>query len=431
VIKEGHVQAGDEIVRTRIGPHALSVADVDALLYLPNRDVAKLRSVIDVPALSPGWQRSFRELLDADGNASTTASPVGVEPGWSGFRRLLVADVVAESADVVSVHLASEDGGPLPEPKAGQYLPLRVAGAGDPAPIRSYSLSSAPRAGRYRISVKREPKGLVSAYLHTQVRTGAILEVAAPRGDFVLTENRKPVLLISAGIGITPVLAMLHHLAAHQSRREVWWIHTAKDPGHHPFADEAHRLLQALSNAHEHTFYTAVETERRASRPLSHRRVNRAALTALGVPGAAIAYVCGPATFMTDMHNALRDLGVDPNEIHSELFGARPPINPGISDLSPTPPHLPAGPPGTGPLVTFSRSGLAVRWSDAYPSLLELAEACDVPTRFACRAGVCHTCTTPIVSGDIIYDPSPLERPDTGEALICCARAGTDLVLDL
>jgi MOSC domain-containing protein YiiM len=251
VITEGRVQAGDEIIRTRVGRHALSVADIDALLYLPDRDLQLLRAAVDIPALSPGWQQSFRELLDAaDTGGRAGAPPVGVKPGWAGFRRLRVEQLVPETPTVMSVYLAADDGTPLPSPHAGQYLTLRVAGAGEPAPVRSYSLSSSPDADTYLISVKREEHGLVSAYLHRTLRPGSVLEVAAPRGEFVLTDENNPLLLISAGVGVTPVLAMLHQLAAAKSTREVWWIHTARDATQNAFAEEAHGLLQLLPRAH-------------------------------------------------------------------------------------------------------------------------------------------------------------------------------------
>src|SRR5262249_19526774 len=152
-------------------------------------------------------------------------------------------------------------GASLPKPAAGQYLTVRVNDAGDPAPVRSYSLSSGPDTGTYRISVKREPHGVASSWLHTNLRTGSVLEIAAPRGEFVLTDDDGPILLISAGIGITPVLAMLHVLAAARSTRTVWWIHVTRSAGQEAFATEAAGLLDALPNARRCTFYTAPDAD--------------------------------------------------------------------------------------------------------------------------------------------------------------------------
>jgi ferredoxin-NADP reductase/MOSC domain-containing protein YiiM len=432
VIVEGQVRAGDEIVRTRVGPHAVTIADVDALLYLPDRDIERLRTALDVPALSPGWQQSFRELLDADGHGTAAGPPaIGVEPSWPGFRRLRVAELVPETSTVTSVYLAADDGGALPAALAGQYVTVRAAGAGEPAPVRSYSISSTPGDTTYRISVKREPHGVVSTFLNTQLRAGTLLDVAAPRGEFVLTDGTNPVLLVSAGVGATPVMAMLHQLAAAGSTRDVWWIHVARDASQHAFAVEAHRLLQSLPSAHERIFYTAADAELPPDGPVVRGRPTQDALTALDLPAGATAYICGPAAFMTDIQGALVALGVAPDRVHTELFGALPAINPGLTDTDRPAPHQPPGAAGTGPQVTFARSGLIVRWSGRDRSLLELADACDVPTRWSCRTGVCHTCVTPILAGAVSYAPDPLEPPGPGEVLVCCSQPDSDVVLDL
>ena len=155
VITEGHIQAGDQIVKTSAGPHALSVAETDALLYLPDRDPARLRLATDIPALSPGWQQSFHELLTApDGEGPATPAD-GAEPAWTGFRPLKVTTVVSESLAVSSIYLQATDHKPLPQAEPGQYLTLRISGAGQPAPIRSYSLSSAPGASTGSVSRTR------------------------------------------------------------------------------------------------------------------------------------------------------------------------------------------------------------------------------------------------------------------------------------
>src|SRR4051812_7073748 len=154
VITEGKVQAGDDIVRPRRGRHELSVSDIDALLYLPDRNIDQLRKVVDVAALSPGWQQSFHELLAAHESSGVAGvPPIGVEPGWNGFRVLRVIAVQRESPSVLSIRLGADDSAPLPSGLPGQYLTVRIPGAAEPAPLRSYSLSGAPRNGEYRISV--------------------------------------------------------------------------------------------------------------------------------------------------------------------------------------------------------------------------------------------------------------------------------------
>ena len=332
---------------------------------------------------------------------------------------------------MASIYLASADGQPLPAARPGQYLTLRVADAGQPPPVRSYSLSSAPGAGAYRISVKQEPHGVVSGYLHGTLREGMVLDAAAPRGDFILEDGPGPVLLISAGIGVTPVLAMLHRLAAQRTEREVWWLHAARGPAEHALAGEAHELLAALPHARERVFYSAATAEEAGRAHATAGRLTTARLAELGIPAAAAAYICGPAAFMADLQDALTSLGIAAGRIHTELFAALPAINPGLTAQARPAPHPPAGPPGTGPLITFARSGLSVPFGAAYRSVLDLADACDVPTRWSCRTGVCHTCTTPLLSGDIGYSPEPLEPPLSGEILPCCAQPRSDLVLDM
>ena len=297
--------------------------------------------------------------------------------------------------------------------------------------MRSYSLSSAPGAGAYRISVKHEPHGLASTYLTSRLRPDEMLAVAAPRGDFVLDQGTGPVLLVSAGIGVTPVVSMLHQLAAQHSARDVWWIHGARGPAEHPLAAEAHVLLAALPNAREHLFYSAATPAEVRSAHAKPGRLTADKLAALGLPPGGNAYICGPESFMADMQHALTAAGIAPARIHTELFGALPSVNPGLVGQTRPPPHQPPGAPGTGPLVTFARSGISTPFPTGNGSVLELADACDIPTRWSCRTGVCQTCITPLLLGDISYSPAPLDTPNGGQVLICCAQPHSDIVLDM
>jgi len=441
VLTEGLVRAGDEIVKIAGGPEEMTVAEIDGLLYLPGHPRPQLERALRIPALSPGWQSSLRALLDeADrgdgarrGNSGLTT--VGPPPAWPGFRPLEVVRIEPESASVFSLTLASVDRKPLPAAQAGQFLTVRLQANAQSAPtIRSYSISSGPDAETYRVSVKQEPHGLASTYLRQRVKAGDTVDVAAPRGTFLLRPAETPVLLLSAGIGATPVLAMLHALAEEPTRRTVWWLHAARDGENHPFADEARDLLSRLPAARSVIVY---------SRPLAgdrpgvdytvSGRLTAERIRALQPPQDADAYICGPDAFMADMMTALQTCGLPPSRIHTEVFGAREALTPGLATEPVRSPHQPAHAPVgvSGPAVSFARSGLTVPWHPDYGTLLELAEACDVPARWSCRTGVCHTCETTLLAGGVGYSPEPVEPPAEGSALICCSTPTADLVLDI
>lgn len=434
VLREGTVRAGDKIVQVASGPGAMTVAEVDALLYLPGHPRQQVLRALRIPALPDGWKTSFRALLEQPGpggNPGLTA--VSPPPAWPGFRPLTVTAVRPEGESVVSVYLADPGGVPVPAALAGQFLTLRLPVAAGAAPLlRSYSLSGPPAAQSYRISVKREPHGAGSRFIHDRLRAGDRLEAAAPRGTFLLRSGTEPVLLISAGVGATPVLAMLHGLAAAGSDRDIWWVHGARNMGEEPFAAESRSLVGALRHGHRHICYSRPDPGDVQGRDYQTAgRVSPALLSGLGLPRNADAYVCGPAAFMAEVSAALVGLGVEGARIHTEIFGAAPSLTPGIAPAASRPPHLPAGPPGEGAEVAFARSGLTARWNDSYASLLELAEACDVPVRWSCRTGVCHTCETALLSGAVGYAPQPVDDPADGNALICCSRPTSDLALDL
>jgi len=438
VLREGAVQAGDEIIQVAAGAEAMTVAEVDALLYLPGHPRQRVLRALRIPALPDSWKASFQAMLGqaeapggASGNAGLTA--VSPPPAWPGFRPLAVTAVEPESDSVVSVHLADPGGTPVPPALPGQFLTLRLNVSPGAQPLlRSYSLSGAPGASSYRISVKREPHGAGSQYVHIRVRAGDLLEAAAPRGTFHLQPGEAPVLLISAGVGATPVLAMLHALAAAGSGRDIWWLHGARNRAGEPFAAESQSLLASLARGHRHICYSRPgPADVQGGDYQTLGRLSASVLSALDLPQDADAYICGPAAFMTEVSAALAGMGIAAGRVHTEIFGATPALTPGIAPAAARRPHPPAHEAADGPFVAFARSGLTVRWDPGYTSLLELAEACHVPVRWACRTGVCHTCETGLTSGTVGYSPDPVDDAADGSALICCSQPRSDLVLDL
>ena len=424
VIEEGPVEAGDAIEKVADGPERLTIADVDGLLYLPGKSREKLERALRIPALSDGWKGSFRELLAKNGHAAA--------PAWAGFLPFRVEEVHPESADVTSFRLApTANDSPHPDAAAGQYLTLRMRPDGATAPlIRSYSLSDLPGERGYRISVKRD--GAASSYLHDHVAAGAVVDAAAPRGSFCLRDGDRPVVLASAGVGATPVLAMLHALAQERSTREVWWVHGARNRKTHAFAAEVGALLAELPAAHRFVAYSRPDATDEPGADYDHAgRLDLPTLDEAGVPVDADYYVCGPDGFMKAIGAVLTARGVDPANVATEAFGAVAVYASGIVKDGDRKPHPPTGTPGSGPAVTFVRSSLTIPWDDSYPSLLDFAEACDVPVGFGCRNGVCHNCESGLLSGDVDYKIDPLEPPPGGRVLVCCTRPASEIALDL
>jgi ferredoxin-NADP reductase/MOSC domain-containing protein YiiM/ferredoxin len=434
VLEEGDVEAGDEIIKLAAGPEQMSVADVDGLLYLPGHPRQQLLRALRVPALSPGWQSSFRALLDegsGGGNAGLTAT--SPPPAWPAFRPLTVTAITHESDSVISIRLEDPDGDPLPAAAPGQFLTLRVRPhKQDRSVLRNYSLSGPPDAGYYRIAVKRERNGAASGYLHARLAVGSQLDIAAPRGTFILDRTDAPVLLISAGIGATPVLAMLESLAEEQSDREIWWLHAARNSREHSFAAESRALASSLPQGRTFVYYSRPGPSDVEGRDFDREgRLTGSQLAELQPPLSGQAYLCGPTAFMDEISAGLAALGIDAARIHTEPFGPAPSQTPGIAATPVRTPHPPGGQPGDGPSIEFARSDLTIPWKSDYGSLLELAEACDVPVRWSCRTGVCQTCETSIIAGAVDYSPDPVEPPADGSVLLCCSRPRDNVVLEL
>ena len=439
VLEEGEVGAGDEIVKVADGPEQMSVAEMDALLYLPEHTPEQLERALRIPALSEGWRGSFQAILQNKTSESPKpgnpglAPPSGPPPAWPGFRPLRVSRIERESTSVVSLTLIPADGRPLVAALPGQFVILRIQPKPNgPVLLRNYSLSDLPSADHYRVSIKLEVNGAASTYLHNQVRMGDLLDVAAPRGNFTLQPGERQVVLLSAGVGATPVLAMLHSLAAEISPREVWWLFGARNGKDHPFAEESRNLVKALPRGKSFIDYSRPGSRDRPSVDFdASGRITVEALEKLGVPCDADFYLCGPAGFLLDLGDGLVAWGVSDARVHTEIFGPGKPITPGVVDRSHAPPHPPEGPVGSGPRVSFVRSGINVGWNAKFSSLLDFAEACDVPVRWSCRTGVCHTCESGLISGNVDYQPEPLEAPAQGNLLICCSQPKGDVVIDL
>ncbi len=439
VLREGEAGEGDEIVKVGAASERMTVAEINALLYLPGHARDHLERALQIEALSPGWRGSFKALLQSERNGPSTgnaglAPAAASHPASPGFQSLVVSSIDRESADVLSFAIESPDGQQLPMALPGQYVVVRLKPtAGGPPIFRSYSLSGPLSTERYRISVKIEPHGAVGEYLREHLRVGDRLDVSSPRGSFVLQPGERPIILLSAGIGVTPLLAMLHALAAERSTRQVIWLHTTRDGQHHPFAGEVRSLMSALTNGRSYVCYTRPGSNDRTGENFNATgRLSPSVFGELGLPRDADVYLCGPTRFMADMREALTNLGMVPERIHIEIFNGGESMTPGVVGAVTRAPHPPADEASAGTLVSFARSGISAHWNASrYGSILEMAEACDVPVRWACRTGVCHNCESGLVSGAVVYEPEPLDKPADGNLLVCCSRPTSNVVIDL
>jgi ferredoxin len=190
-------------------------------------------------------------------------------------------------------------------------------------------------------------------------------------------------------------------------------------------------LLKQLSHGRGYIVYSRpAATDKVAADFDAPGHIDIALLERIGVSQGSDFYLCGPSSFLQNMRGGLGNWGVPDGNVHTEIFGALEAITPGMAQVDHTP-HVPQGPAGSGPPVSFARSGISTAWDPKYQSLLELAEACDIPVRWSCRTGVCHTCMTGLIAGSIVYSPEPLERPAPGNVLVCCSQPNADVTLDL
>src|SRR5271167_1418448 len=329
VLQEGEVGADDDIVKITDGPERISVADVDALLYLPGRSPEQLERALRIPALSKGWQSSFQAMLQQDLSSKAPVGNPGLAdeeqaPAWPGFRQMRIANIHKESDSVSSFVLSPIDGQHLPVFQAGQFVVLRLlVDPGKPPVLRSYSLSDLPAADHFRISVKNELNGIGSSFLSNRAREGDLLDVSAPRGSFTLRPGQSPVVLLSAGVGATPVMSMLHALAAEKSQQEIWWIYGARNRVDHPFAEESRLLLKQLSRGRGYVVYSRPAAIDQVGADFdAPGHIDTALLEKIGVSRDGDFYLCGPTSFLQNISDELRNWGVLAGNVHTEIFGS-------------------------------------------------------------------------------------------------------------
>lgn len=354
---------------------------------------------------------------------------------WRPFR---VARIVDESTVIRSLHLEPLDGAGIIPHEAGQHLPIRVTPDGQDRPVvRQYTLSTAPSDGHYRISVRKQ--GLVSTHLHARIAVGDVIEARAPAGGFTIdAHERRPAVLLGAGVGITPMIAMLRHIVYEGLRkrriRETWLFVSARNRRERGFDEEIARLVDAAGGAVRLVRILSDVADAEAGRDYDVAGRISTELFRDVLPFSAYDfYMCGPPGFMQDVYDQLRGADVPDERIHAEAFGPAAIARTGAS-AQPA-----AAAPATTPVpVAFARSGKEARWQPGGGTLLDLAESRGLQPDYSCRTGSCGTCAARVLAGSVAYPAPPSARVADGMALICCAvpaageQPGSDrLILDL
>ncbi|MEB3357251.1 MAG: 2Fe-2S iron-sulfur cluster-binding protein [Synechococcales bacterium] len=383
-------------------------------------------------------------LLRRDSGGSVQAAPVPppelATPGeWRDWRNLVVTRKVVESSEITSFYLQPQDGGSLPSFQPGQFLTIKLDIPDQPRPvIRTYSLSDYDHT-TYRLSIKREPApkgldvppGLASNFLHDHVQEGTVLPAKPPNGRFVLDlHSSRPAILLSNGVGITPMMAMARAVVEQGGDRPVWFVHGARDGEAHAFFDEVSALAQRYPHLQVYYRYSRPRPED-AGRYHSEGYVDPAMLTQVIAPdleqrtGAKDAdyFLCGSPSFMDALLNGLKEQGVPQERVFFESFnntkpkGMAPPVSAnGSGEIS-------------AATVTFVTSGKVATWHPDDGTLLEFAEAQGLEPDYSCRAGICLTCMCRLKEGEVVYETPPTGTPDEGSVLICISKPKTDRVV--
>ncbi|MBK9443814.1 MAG: 2Fe-2S iron-sulfur cluster binding domain-containing protein [Comamonadaceae bacterium] len=376
------------------------------------------------------------------------AEPEPTAAAWPGFRTFQVMHKVMEDGakDICSFHLAPLEPLTLPPFLPGQFLTFRLevpslGGAGTEFITRCYSLSDAPQANSYRVSIKRAPSpagsphppGRSSNYFHDQVQVGSLLQVRAPSGHFHIDHSDAPVVLIGGGIGVTPMLSMLNWVLMTQPEREVWLFYGARQSQELMTQPHLNALAALHANFHLHICLSQPGNDDELGQNFQHQgRINIDLLRHLLPLKPYHFYLCGPSPLLQSMVPALEDWGVPDARIHFEAFGpssvkrksvsAKPTVAANAAN---------AAPADTALTVTFANSGQHFSWNAGIGNLLDFAESHGIAVDSGCRAGGCGSCQTSIVAGEVSYQQAPDYDPEPGTCLMCVCTPKTSVTLEL
>ena len=434
VLEEGEVGAGDMFEFVGRDPGGMTVREVSDLLFFNTEDLEGTRRALSIPALSHGWKGSFEERL-AEVGVSTEAR--------KGFRNLVVQRKTAESVNITSFYLVAADGARLEQFLPGQFLTFDLAIPDQPGPVmRTYSLSDSPDRDYYRVSIKREPPppdrldlpgGLSSNYFHEQVDEETTLRVGPARGKFNLDpDSDRSVVLLSGGIGLTPLISMMNAIVRSDSGRRVWFIHGTRNGSEHAMGDHVRRMARENDNVNVHIRYSAPAADDLEGQDYdSSGRVDIELLKQLLPFDDYEFYLCGPPPFMKSLYCGLLGAGVAKSRIHYEFFGPASALTDEAEPLGQAPVRSAGQELGGECEVVFARSGLTTTWNPDCESILDLAEHHGLNPDYSCRSGICRTCMCELVEGEVEYFEEPLNAPEPGRVLICVCKPKSKLVLDV
>ncbi len=433
VLEEGAVGAGDIIEKVHEDPVGMTIVEMNRLLYFDKDNLGGARKALTIKALSTGWRISFEDRLTKAKSSEKTKE---------NYQTFVVKKKVPESNTITSFYLEPKNGKQLPSFLPGQFLPLKLEIPGQYKPAyRTYSISSRPNPNYYRLTIKRElapPNrpdlypGVSSNYFHDEVVPGTELLTKSPRGKFYLDPNgESPVVLLSAGVGLTPIISMLDAIVESGVKRPTWFIHGARNNNEHVMCNHVRVLQEENENVNVHIRYSKPLPEN--IKGTDYDDVGHVDIELLKelLPNKEFDfYLCGPSPFMQSLFNGLIDWGISGDKIHYEFFGSASALK-DRSKIS-NEKRIAAVSECCGEIeVTFSSSGVKTNWNNSFDSILDLAEANGLSPDYSCRSGICHTCVSKLNDGEVEYSEEPLNPPDPGYVLICCSKPKTNVVIDV
>ncbi|RBQ07849.1 MOSC and FAD-binding oxidoreductase domain-containing protein [Pedobacter miscanthi] len=432
VLIEGYVQAGDTIHKIQPGAEGMTVAQISDLLYLNDHPQELLLRALKIPALSWGWQDSFRKLLQTaiqpDINENDGKAGLSVpKTEWSGFRDFKISKTERITETIRAFELEPKEVSAPISFIPGQYIAALIYVKGENLGlIRSYSLCGSSDNPVLRIAVKKIDNGKVSRHMHEELKIGDTIGISMPRGTFTMDPMQRHIAFFSAGVGVTPFLPMLYKIASSKGPEKIWWVHSCRNSDNEAFRTEIKSLNDQIPNLQRLMIYSSpLEKDILGSDYDLKGRINTEAINDLQLPGDTEIYICGPLGYNDKVTEALSPNVISPSQIHSEQFIPLKETKRNHSDLIAQPNNSPAK------NISFLKSNLRIAWEDSFKSILELAENYGIPVNWSCRAGICRRCQTSILSGETSYAIEPLSPLPESQVLICCSRPVTDIVLDL